>query len=162
VFPDVLSFVPGESIATEPSRLPEPVGEPPLHASLESAAENFRANTADDILSKLQPADLIRAFFTLLLAHSQETKDAWRTFHVLLRENCDAFSKALGENEAEEDLIDLLGLFLIPVARNAVFSPDRTVQMFHTAERYGIHILPVHFYSPVPNTSAVDESVWND
>src|SRR5260370_9981764 len=34
--------------------------------------------------------------------------------------------------------------------------------MFHLAEVLGVHILPVHFYSPIPDTTALEESVWSE
>src|SRR2546426_59246 len=49
----------------------------------------------------------------------------------------------------------------MPVARNGVFVPERTVKMFPSAEGIGVHILPVHFYMPVPNTAGLQESVWS-
>lgn len=32
--------------------------------------------------------------------------------------------------------------------------------MFEVFQRVGVHVLPVHFYVPVPDTRTIDESVW--
>src|SRR5262245_5943432 len=105
-----------------------------------------------DILSKVPPADLIRAFFALLLREGPDAKEVWSTFHQVFRDKYEPLSTALGSNLQEHDIIDLLALFIIEVARNGVFVPERTVKIFHCAENMGVHMLPVHFYSPVPNT----------
>lgn len=45
-------------------------------------------------------------------------------------------------------------------ARAASRSHDATIASFRDAEAFGWHVLPVHFYSPVPQLDALDEAVW--
>ena len=33
--------------------------------------------------------------------------------------------------------------------------------VFTTFQKFGIHILPVHFYSPVPDTRKIPERAWS-
>jgi predicted O-methyltransferase YrrM len=47
------------------------------------------------------------------------------------------------------------------VVRNGVLAPGLNLKMFQAGQELGVHILPVHFYSPIPNTSAIEESVWS-
>ena len=49
----------------------------------------------------------------------------------------------------------LLSLLLIPVVRNGWQDHATKVKLFNTAQDMGVHLLPVHFYSPLPNTSEV-------
>ena len=97
-----------------------------------------------------------------LLREAPDAKEIWSTFHIVFRDNYEAFSAALDRNLEGDAVTDLLALFLIQVAKNGVLVPERTVEMFHLAEKLGVHILPVHFYSPVPDTTRLEESVWSE
>ncbi len=112
--------------------------------------------------AKDDPTELIRSFFALLLRERSDAKEIWRSFHVVFRDNYEAFCTALGRNMEGDELIDLLAVFLIQVANNGVLVPERTVRMFHPAEKLGVHVLPVHFFSPILHTAGLDESAWSE
>jgi Methyltransferase domain len=159
VFPNLLNFIPAELSAIEAqadTAYPDaaPVENLPEPAPVE--------NLPEPAFFKLHPTGLILSFFALLLREAPDAKEIWNTFHTVFRGNYEAFSTALGKNMEGDDLISLLTLLLIQVARNGVFVPDLSVKMFHAAEEVGVHILPVHFYSPIPNTSALQQSVWSE
>ena len=148
VFPDLPSFFPEELSTSEACEPPAPFEKLPEQAPA-------------DPQYKVHPTDLIGSFFALLLGEAPDAKQIWRAFHVAFHGNCEAFSAALGRNMEGEDLINLLALFLIQVARNGVFAPEHCARMFHVAEGLGVHLLPVHFYTPIPHTASLEESVWS-
>jgi predicted O-methyltransferase YrrM len=37
---------------------------------------------------------------------------------------------------------------------------ERQMQFFDLAQRHGLHVLKNHFYSPVPDTSQIDRTIW--
>jgi hypothetical protein len=51
---------------------------------------------------------------------------------------------------------------LVPILRNGFRDGPSSVALFDNAQRMGAHVMPVHFYSPVPNTRALDESCWKE
>ena len=54
------------------------------------------------------------------------------------------------------DAIDALALPLARLVRDGRYSGEE----FRRFERRGVHVAPVHFYSPVPDTSQLDEEIW--
>lgn len=68
--------------------------------------------------------------------------------------------KALGRNVPEDELNHLLGLLVIPVARNGFQTASRKAALFNLAEAMGVHCMPAHFYSPVPDVKAIPETAW--
>ena len=167
VFPDLLSFIPVELSAPETLAIPASpdvasVENLPELTPVENLPEPAPVDPVADTLSKVHPTDLIVGFFALLLREAPDSSAIWNTFHTVFRGNYEAFSAALGQNVEGDDLISLLTLFVILVARNGVLAQEISVKMFHAAEKIGVHILPVHFYSPIPNTSALESSVWSE
>lgn len=45
-------------------------------------------------------------------------------------------------------------------ARYGFSSHNRELALFDAAQKFGVHIRPVHFYSPVPDTSNIPEKTW--
>ncbi len=41
------------------------------------------------------------------------------------------------------------------------FSYDEIIQHFDTWEKHGFHLIPTHFYQPIPDTSTLSDSLWN-
>jgi hypothetical protein len=91
-----------------------------------------------------------------LFSESSNPK-TWEYFLSLFRSNYNEFSSSLGKHLNEEDTMSILQYLLIAVARNGFETHERKVELFKKAEEFGVHILPVHFYSPVPNISELKE-----
>ena len=60
----------------------------------------------------------------------------------------------------EQSLMLLLKHMLAIIGRNGFKNNMRKLELFYYAENFGVHILPVHFYSPVPNTSELTDKTW--
>ena len=54
------------------------------------------------------------------------------------------------------ELSHFIAKVLPPCVHNAKFR-----EIFRLWERYGIHVTPVHFYQPIPNTQSLPEALWN-
>ena len=54
------------------------------------------------------------------------------------------------------DAIDALAVPLSRLVRDGSYSGEA----FRRFEQRGVHVTPVHFYSPIPNTSKLSEEIW--
>src|SRR5207248_11220409 len=95
--------------------------------------------TVADVLSKVNPTELIRAFFALLLREGPDSREVWSTYHIVFRDQYEAFASAMDRNLEGDAVTDLLSLFLIQIARNGLFAPERAVRMRQLAEEVGVH-----------------------
>jgi predicted O-methyltransferase YrrM len=64
------------------------------------------------------------------------------------------------EHLSEEDLLRLLSVLVIYVGQIGFRTPERKVNLFDQAQSMGVHILPVHYGNPVPDTRALPEGLW--
>src|SRR5581483_10296431 len=71
------------------------------------------------------------------------------------------FSARLGERLKEDALDQMLSLLVLPVLRNAVSDPRTSSKFFAAVESMGFHVLPAHFYSPVPNVAELSKRDWS-
>jgi predicted O-methyltransferase YrrM len=63
--------------------------------------------------------------------------------------------------ESHEKRLPLLGRLVEVLAAHGYCSGEEfALQFFNQCQAAGMHFLPVHFYSPVPDTSAIPESQW--
>jgi hypothetical protein len=98
--------------------------------------------------------------FKNLLGRKQYEHKVWQKFYSQLATHYEQFSAALREHFLGEQLIHLLSLLLVPIARNAFKDEETKNRFFEVAELMGVHILPVNYYSPVPNTAELPKSLW--
>lgn len=119
---------------------------------IRSLISDRKKNVPED---KGVPTELVAQIVRALAADSTTSPQLWQAFHDALSKNYDAFSAALGRYTPKDQLIHLVSLLLIAVVRNAFSSAELRDQLFALAEQMGVHILPVHFYSPVPDTTTL-------
>jgi hypothetical protein len=103
---------------------------------------------------------LLDLFSKELLSDTPSTSVAWQEFHKWLASSYDQFAESLGKYIKGEQLIHLLTLLQIIVARNAFKDETTKRKLFESAQEYGVHVLPVSFYSPVPNTKEIPPEIW--
>jgi len=60
---------------------------------------------------------------------------------------------------SEPQLLQILKQMLTIIGQYGFFSQERKLELFYSAEKFGVHILPTHFYSPVPNTSELCQTL---
>src|SRR5579859_1168783 len=90
-----------------------------------------------------------------------DARSAWVDVRDALADNMLALSKRLGQVFDGEELVQFLGLLLIPLAENT-FKDWATQQRFHRlSEKMGYHLIPVHFYSPVPTLAELEGRDWD-
>jgi hypothetical protein len=87
---------------------------------------------------------------------------AWRAFLHSWVQNCDAISQALGAVVPHHDRVALMANLLIPILQNAFRDEESAHALFTAAQNMGAHVLPVHYYSPVPDTNAIDNFSWTE
>jgi len=72
------------------------------------------------------------------------------------------FTASVQKHLSDEQQISWLGSLLIPIARIGFRNGETWTRLFDVAERMKVHILPVGYYSPVPDTSALREDIWTE
>ena len=56
--------------------------------------------------------------------------------------------------------VNVAARLLTAAARIGFFDLETRTSVFNVAQRFGAHFLPVHFYSPVPDTEAIPNVTW--
>ena len=84
--------------------------------------------------------------------------------HVIVRRKDESLPGLLAQLTAETGSgtadLDQLARFVANAAPRCVQSA-RFPEFFRLWEQCGVHITPVHFYQPIPDTRTLPESVWN-
>jgi len=111
--------------------------------------------------SAISPDELSEAFVQALI-DPERGPSAWRSFLNSWVQNCDAISEALRTLVPEADRITLLTNLLIPILRNGFQNDATALALFDGAQSMGAHLMPVHFYSPVPDTSNISTTCWEE
>jgi len=60
------------------------------------------------------------------------------------------------EREGDLDALEMFAVTLTRLVRDGGYAGEA----FRRFERHGVHVTPVHFYSPIPDTGHLDDDVW--
>ena len=60
------------------------------------------------------------------------------------------------EPEGDLDAVETLAVALARFVRDGGYSSEE----FRRFERHGVHVTPVHFYSPIPDTAHLGDDIW--
>lgn len=74
----------------------------------------------------------------------------------------EAVARAAEQHLGEADLLRFLSGAVARLARSGFSSPERGTRLFYETEAAGAHILPLHYYSPVPDSRTIPEATWQD
>jgi hypothetical protein len=95
----------------------------------------------------------------LLLQHlGSET--AWLEAIDALYAGRDRLIASARERLSEDDLLRLLSVLVIYLGRLGFETPERKERLFEAAQAMDVHVLPVHYGSPVPDTRALPGRLW--
>jgi predicted O-methyltransferase YrrM len=90
-----------------------------------------------------------------------DSRLAWVDLRDTFAENVLAFSNRIGQVFDGEELQQVLGLLLIPLAQN-VFKDSETQLRFHRlSEKMGYHLVSANFYSPIPTLAELEDHDWS-
>jgi len=95
-----------------------------------------------------------------LLAVLLESPNAWMELERRLRARAPELAESLIHSLGGEELEGFLASLLILLARGAFRDEPTAIRFFKSAEGMGFHLLPNHFYSPVPTVSELPASIW--
>src|SRR5690606_14554577 len=76
------------------------------------------------------------------------------------RTDLEKWYEELSENTSEEQRVDTAARLLIAASRLGFADQQTKTLLFNYAQSFGLHFLPVHFYSPVIDTSAIPENTF--
>jgi len=95
-----------------------------------------------------------------LLTGQLESEASWKqAIDALFVVHPDLIARA-EEHLEEEDIFRLLSTLVIYVGQIGFRTPARKARLFDLAQSMGVHILPVHYSSPVPDTRALPDRLW--
>jgi predicted O-methyltransferase YrrM len=100
-------------------------------------------------------ADIDRLIDALL-----NSPEAWRELQRRLKPKAPQLAESSAQRLDADDLQGFLESLLILLARGAFRDGPTATRFFKSAERMGFHVLPNHFYSPVPTVSELPASIW--
>lgn len=127
--------------------------------SLEAKAAHLQLETTV-LRDQISTRDAAALLFKELLSEGQPAAKAWQDFYAQIAAHNKQLSETLGKYFQDEQLVHLLGLLLILIAHNAFKDEKTRLSFFEMAQSMGVHIFPVHYYSPVPNTSKLSKNLW--
>lgn len=76
------------------------------------------------------------------------------------RDDLEAWISDVLDHISEEQRVDTAARLLIGAARIGFKDEKTKLELFDYAQKFGVHFLPVHFYSPVPNTSDLPDGIF--
>lgn len=77
------------------------------------------------------------------------------------RRDIDAWCADIAARTSPEQRVDLAHRLLIAAAQIGHRTQETKYELFLRGQQNGFHFLPVHFYNPIPDTSAIPESTWD-
>ena len=130
---------------------------------------------SEDIYRGKLPDDVGREWTRRIMEESRQFEEV-RCYeaseHGLMRDLFVGFKSSAGSLEHapssgadvptrldDVDDVDELVERLIPSLRR-LLGPDVRETAFRIFEQYGVHVTPVDFYQPIPNTRTLDEELW--
>jgi hypothetical protein len=111
-------------------------------------------------MSDSNAAAALQSALASLVSDHVASRECWTVYRNFLASSISEFCSSMEQHTPEIDLVTALATMLIPVARLG-FKEGRRSDLFKAAENMGIHMMPVHFYSPVPATQTIPETVWS-
>lgn len=85
-------------------------------------------------------------------------KKLWSSFACAVKSDYESFSAYIRNSMSEDEAMELLQKMLVSVGQNGFLTNERKLKLFTDSEKMGIHIMPTHFYSPVPSVKELTES----
>ena len=87
-------------------------------------------------------------------------KEDWTAFLSAWYEHLNRFSDDISAHVDEAEIPRFLTSLVVPVIRNHPITIEQRVDFFCRLQALGWHLLPAHFYSPVPDTSSLPPGIW--
>ena len=87
-------------------------------------------------------------------------KEDWTALLSAWYEDLDRFSDDISAHVDEAEMPRFLTSLIVPVIRNFPGTLKQRADLFSRLQALGWHLLPAHFYSPVPDTSSLPPELW--
>jgi hypothetical protein len=95
-----------------------------------------------------------------LVADDDAAEERTRQFVDALTSHCAELGSLMSTRLDADRKLQVLSALLIMIVKVGMADWTMSTALFQLAERMGFHILPAHFYSPVPNVSRLSDRVW--
>lgn len=107
------------------------------------------------------PPRIIDDCFRVLLENGS-APEAWRYLHKELSRRWQDVSNTVASQLDPNETVDLAVLLLQAISQGVLHDWNKKNKLFESGERIGVHVLPVHFYSPIPNISELPDKLWSE
>lgn len=114
------------------------------------------------IPNSVSPPRQLESALRHLAADDEHTCACWEVLYRFLCASYEQVADQIKRHVPEGQVIHLAWLFLILAVHPGFASFERKIRFFEVAQALGVHLLPVHFYNPVPDTSKMRDAIWDE
>lgn len=112
------------------------------------------------MLHRRNPKRAAHEVLVELLAERLGSEAGWLEAIDALYTGRDTLIASARARLTEDDLLRLLSVLVIYLGRLGFETPERKERLFDLAQAMDVHVLPVHFGSPVPDTRSLPSRLW--
>jgi predicted O-methyltransferase YrrM len=89
-----------------------------------------------------------------------DSRESWQRFINAFRSSVIPLADSADAYLDDESLASLWSTMIVFLSHTALSSSSRKEALFREAQAMGLHVLPIHYSSPVPDTRTLGERVW--
>jgi predicted O-methyltransferase YrrM len=89
-----------------------------------------------------------------------DSRESWQRFINAFRSSVIPLAGSADAHLDDESLASLWSTMIVFLSHTALSSSPRKESLFREAQAMGLHVLPIHYSSPVPDTRTLTDRVW--
>lgn len=89
-----------------------------------------------------------------------DSRESWQRFINAFRASVIPLADSADRHLDDESLASLWSTMIVFLSHTALSSSPRKETLFREAQEMGLHVLPIHYSSPVPDTRTLADRLW--